>query len=129
MGTFFGVTASSGARIKEGKVDEVKKIMDKYDFSRGLECQINNGIIEIWGDEWPDLWLKYENEDDHDCEDYFDVFLKELAPFLSEDLVIHAIGNENCVFPLSAIEIKVTHRRVIRRGRFRWRFRSIKGSF
>ena len=119
MGIFYGVTASNGARIKEGKVEEVKKLMDKYDFSRGLECRIDQGIINIWG-EWPDLWLKYENDSDQDCEANFDEFLKELAPHLSENLVIHAIGNEKCVFPLAAMEIKVTPRGKIRKNTFRW---------
>ena len=98
MGTFLGVTASSGAKIKEGKFEEVEKLMDKYDFSRGLECRIDNGSINIWGNVWPDLWLKYEDDDDQDCEGNFEKFLKELAPFLFENLVIHAIGNEKCVF-------------------------------
>ena len=120
MGTFLGVTASSGARIKEGKVEEVKKLMDKYDFSRGLECKIDQGSIYIWGNVWPDLWLKYEDDDDQDCKDNFEEFLKELAPFLSENLVIHAIGNEKCVFPLAAMEIKVTPLGKILENTFRW---------
>jgi hypothetical protein len=120
MGTFYGVTASNGARIKEGKVEEVKKLMDKYDFSRGLECMIDNGSIYLLGYEWPDLWLKYEDDDDQDCEDNFEEFLKELAPFLSENLVIHAIGNEKCIFPLAAMEIKVTPHGKIRKNTFRW---------
>ena len=105
MGIFLGVTASSGAKIKEGKFEEVEKLMDKYDFSRGLECMIDNGSIYLLGYEWPDLWLKYEDDDDQDCEDNFEEFLKELAPFLSEDLVVHAIGTEKGIFPLVAMEL------------------------
>ena len=104
MANFLGITASSGARIKEDKVEEVKKLMDKYDFSCGIECRIDNGSIEIWGDVWPVLWLK----DDKDSDDCFNDFLEELSPFLSENLVIHAVGHYKCVFPLSAGEIVVT---------------------
>jgi len=104
MADFLGVTASSGAKIKKDKIKEVKKLMDKYDFSQALECQINNGIIEIWGYDWPCLSLK-NGEDLRNC---FFEFLKELSPFLSEKLVIHVVGHYNCVFPLSAGEIVVT---------------------
>ena len=117
MGTFLGITASSGARIKEDKVEEVKKLMDKYDFSCGLECRIDNGSTEIWGDAWPELWL---NDDDQDFDDCFEEFLEKLSPFLSENLVIHAIGNEKCVFPLAAMEIRVTPHGVNYRGGFKW---------
>ena len=117
MGTFLGVTASSGARIKESKVEEVKKLLEKYDFSCGLECRIDNGSIEIWGDVWPVLWSK---DDDHGCTDYFEEFLEELSPFLSENLVIHAIGNYKCVFPHSAMEIRVTPHGVHFRDGFKW---------
>lgn len=105
MADFFSVTASSGAKIKKGKVEEVMKLLDKYDFSCGLEYQVINDSIEIFGYVWPELWLK---EADGDFDDCFDKFLDELYPLLSETLVIHAIGNCKCIFPLSAMEIKVT---------------------
>lgn len=41
MGYFIGTTASNGARIKDGKEEEINKLLDKYDFSCGLNCQIN----------------------------------------------------------------------------------------
>lgn len=102
---FFSVTASSGAKIKEGKVEEVKKLIDKYDFSCGLEYQIINDSIEIFGYVWPELYLK---DTDGDFDDCFDKFLDELYPFLSENLVIHAMENQSCIFPLAAMEIRVT---------------------
>ncbi|WP_419657529.1 uncharacterized protein Dvar_66750 [Desulfosarcina variabilis str. Montpellier] len=105
MADFHGVTASNGAKIKKGKIEEVKKILDKYDFSCGLEYRIDNGSITILGYVWPTLWLKGDDEDLTDC---FEEFLEELSPLLSENLVIHAIGNVKCIFPLSAMEILVT---------------------
>ena len=121
MGYFAGTTASNGARIKEGKEEEVKKLLDKYDFSCGLNCQIEHGSIEIWGEEWPNLWLKPKNDEENaDCTDNFEEFLEELSPFLAEDLVIHAVGAEKCIFPLSAMEIKVTPQGVVRGGGFKW---------
>jgi hypothetical protein len=121
MGYLAGTTASSGARIKEGKEREVEKLMDKYDFSSDLNCQIDNGNIAIWGDAWP--YLQLESEKDNECtgyDDHFEEFLEELVPFLAEDLIIHAIGAEGYVFPLEAMEIKVSRRGVVIRDRFKW---------
>lgn len=121
MRYFAGVTASSGARIKEGKEEEVKKLIDEYDFSCGLECQINDGSIKIGGEAWP--YLRLKSEKDKECtgyDDHFEEFLVELAPFLAENLIIHAVGTEGCVFPLKAVEIEVTWCGVVRRDRFKW---------
>jgi hypothetical protein len=112
---FFSVTASSGAKIKKGKVEEVTKLLDKYDFSCGLEYEIFDDSIEIFGYVWPELRLK---DPDGDFDDCFDKFLEELSPLISENLVIHAIGNCKCIFPLSAMEIKVTPQGVKYRGCF-----------
>jgi hypothetical protein len=130
MGTFVGVTASNGARIREGKEEEVLMLIEKYNFQTedgphpfigGLVCRIENGSIEIWGYEWPEWTVGPKNDEDNDgCTNYFLEFLEKLAPFLAEALVIHSIGNEKCVFPLAAVEIKVTRRGVVRRGRFKW---------
>lgn len=117
MSDFLGVTASSGAKIKEGKVDDVKKLLEKYDFSCGLECWIKNGKIEIWGYVWPVLWPKDADQESDDC---FEEFLIELPQYLSENLVIHVIGNYKCVFPLSAMEIRVTPHGVEYRNGLKW---------
>jgi len=131
MGTFISITASSGARIKNGKEEEVKKLIDKYNFGtkeksffipEGLECHINKGIIEIWGYEWPNLWLKPKNGEDTDCTEYFEEFLETLAPYLAEDLIIQSIGSEKCCFPLAAMEIRVTPNGVERGGEFKWSY-------
>jgi len=105
MSGFEGVTASTRARIKKGKVEEVKRILDKYDFSCCFHCLIDDGCIEIFGEDWPYFWLK--DGDQHD-EYYFEEFLEELFPLLSENLIIHAIGHYDCQYPLTAIEIVVT---------------------
>ena len=118
MSDFFGITASSGARLKKGKKDKVEKLMDKYDFTYGLNCEVGGGRIEIWGEDWPHLYLKSKNVDINN--DVFEEFLEELGPFLDEYLVIQAVGNEKCIFPLAAIEIIVTQKGVVRRNGFEW---------
>jgi len=115
MADCFGVTASSGAKIKKGKVEEVMRLLDKYDFSCGLEYQIINDSIEIFGYVWPELRLK---DTDGDFDDCFDKFLDELYPLLSETLVIQAIENQKCIFPLAAMEIIVTPQGVKDGGHF-----------
>ena len=116
MADLLSVTASSGARIKEGKVGEVEKLLEKYDFSYGLKCQIDNGSIEIWENVWPELWLKDDGQCVTDC---LEEFLEELSPFLSENLVIHSVGHYKCVFPFSAMEIVVTPEGVKYRNGFK----------
>ena len=113
MSGFEGVTASTRARIKEGKVEEVKRILDKYDFPCRLYCEIYDGCIEIFGEDWPYFWPKDGDQDDFD---YFEEFLEELSPLLSENLIIHTIGHDDCQYPLTAIEIVVTPDGVNLRG-------------
>jgi len=113
MSGFEGVTASSRARIKEGKVEEVKRILDKYDFPCRLYCKIYDGCITIFGEDFPYFWPKDGDPDDFD---YFEKFLEELSPLLSENWIIHTIGHDGCEFPLTAIEIEVTPDGVNLRG-------------
>jgi hypothetical protein len=122
MGQFYGVTASSGARIKEGKEAEVLKLIDKYDYYPDLLCEIYDGRIGIWGEEWPRFWLKEKSKKNvlGDTTDVFEEFLEELAPLLAEDLVIHAIGHEKCEWPMITMELRVTHHGVMNGGGFKW---------
>jgi hypothetical protein len=121
MSRFKGLTASSKARIKEGKEDEVGMLLDKYDL-HGLKCLIHNGSIEIWGNRWPNIELKDKTDIYYpDTIIFFDEFLKELSPLLAEDLIIQAVGNRGCSsFPIGAMEIRVTPQDVILEGRFKW---------
>jgi hypothetical protein len=34
----------------------------------------------------------------------FEDFLREVAPFLAEPLIVQAVGSENCRFPLAACQ-------------------------
>lgn len=133
MGTFIGVTVSNGVGIKEGKEEEVRNLIDRYKFLTegegsypygGLVCRIDHmGGIEIWRYEWPDFCLSPKNDEDFYYADCIEEFVKELAPFLSENLILHAVENEKCFFPLSAIEIKLTPlNRVVRVGALKWRY-------
>jgi hypothetical protein len=125
------VTASNEAKIKRAKEKDVMKLADKYDFLTewgpypllgGLVCQIKNGRIRIFGYDWPNLSSEPNNDESNwECIDNFEEFLKEIAPFLAEDLIIHSVGDEGCIFPLIAREIKVTPRgKVVRGGGFKW---------
>jgi hypothetical protein len=123
MGTFIGRTASNGAKIKEGKEVEVKKLLDKYDYPDDLCCEIDNiGNIQIHGEECPRFWLKEKNNKDElgDTDDYFEEFLEELAPLLAEDLVIHSFSSERGEFPFYVMELKVTPDGVMHGGQFKW---------
>jgi len=120
MSYFFGTIASNGARIKEGKEEEVKKLIDKYNFetesktSSGINCQLIGGIIDIWGQEWHALEVQPKNEEENDGQvNYLEEFLEALSPFLAQDLVIHSVGHEGCIFPFAAVETKVTLRVVV----------------
>ena len=105
MANFIGVTASSGAKIKAGKKEEVEKLIAEYptmmeDGHIELDAQ---GHIHIYGYDW----LQITKKDTEDYEDYTDEFLTRLAPLLAEKLIIHCVGNEKCRFPLSALCIEV----------------------
>jgi hypothetical protein len=103
------VTASSGARIKAGTEKDVQNLLDKYDFSNGLDCRINNGRIEMYGYALLDTRLKEEEAGvERDCGDYMLDFLEELAPFLDENLIIQTFLAKDCIFPFSAMEVRVT---------------------
>jgi hypothetical protein len=121
MSRFKGLTASSKARIKEGKESEAEKLLDKYDFGR-LKCMIYDGSIQIWGKRWPNIELKDKTDIYYpDTVIFFDEFLKELSPLLAEDLIIQAVGNCGCSsFPIGAVEIRVTPQDVILETMFKW---------
>jgi hypothetical protein len=105
MANFIGVTASSGAKIKAGKKEEVEKLIAEYptmmeDGCIELDAQ---GHIHIYGYDW----LNITKKGDEDYNDYTEEFLVRLAPLLAEKLIIHCVGNEKCRFPLASMCIEV----------------------
>ena len=116
MANFIAVTASSGARIKDGKRKELEAYLEKYstDSEDGELAKIEDGeepTLEIYGYGWFTVWEKFTNEDGEEEIDFdtekTNEFSLGLAPFLAEPLVIQLVGNEKCRFPLAAWECKV----------------------
>ena len=121
MANFEARTASSGARIKAGKEEEVSHLFDRYVFPGDLTIETYGGVLEVYGYEWP--YAEKVSEDgsvDPEQEDCFEDFLQALAPLLEEELVINCIGGEKCRFPLSAMEIKVTPDGEVQYGGFKF---------
>lgn len=116
MADFHGITASSGAKVKKGKVKELRKYLKKY-LTLGADCCGEEVVAEVtktndFGKEGKDHYLNiygyawlcvYEDKDYQD--DITEKFLKGLAPFLAEPLIVQSVGNTKCRFPLSAWEV------------------------
>lgn len=110
MGFFIG-----GSRIKKDKEPEVKHLLDKYGFSDGLKCEVENGSIFIYGADWPLVWVSPQSNVE---DDVFEKFLAELAPLLAENIMRRAIGNETCENPIDDAKILATQTGMVRRKGF-----------
>lgn len=119
MSEFLSTTACNHPRLKDH--DVVNKILDSYffdpDFNVGVGFDHDTGMpfLFCYGYVWPEAWkraggVKPEDFDPYVEEIYeqgadgFVQLLKEIAPYLSEPLTVHAIGAVKCRFPLSATE-------------------------
>ncbi len=102
MANLEAVTTSNGARIKQDKKDELEKYLQKYYVGTGdMTVSTEGGVLEIYG---YDVMQAYLIEDDSDVTDKF---LKGLAPYLAEPLVVQVIEHEACRYPLLAQEEKI----------------------
>jgi hypothetical protein len=115
MATFVATTASNGPRVTDPEA--VNKVLERYFWDGELtvtcvkEEQTGHSHLEMYGFDWPSAWHIPEGIDPEEFEpdyadssDGFDDFLKEIAPLLAEPLTVHAVGSENCRYPLSACE-------------------------
>lgn len=102
MANFEAITASNSAKVKKG----VTALLEKYNLIEShyeVEIELNKykDRIEIYGYEWFCIY------DPKSGEYATDEFLKELAPYLQEELIIQCIGHEKCRYPLSFWQITV----------------------
>ena len=122
MANFEGVTACNGAKIPANKRVPLKIFLEKYrygELSVGID---NEGFFIFNGYEWPCIYSGLRDEDsvmtsDIDpYEDMSDEFYDGLREFMPNNqknpLIIHAIGYEKCRYPLSAMEIIITKKKV-----------------
>ena len=109
MANLESVTASNGAKIKRGKKDALKKYLQKYTIDSEVVAEIKEGnFLVVYG--YALLWAypRVDGKDDYgDDVDVSEEFLKGLAPYLAEPLIIQDISHEACRFPLRAQEAKV----------------------
>lgn len=119
MANFEARTTCNRPRITDP--EKVKEICAKYggmeDSPKVEEIEGEDGTPEyhlfIFSYDWFQLWPFYKEGDGHthetyegemnlDDEEATDRFLKEVQPYLAEDLVVLSIGAERLRFPLSA---------------------------
>lgn len=102
MANYYATTVSSGGKLKDKNEEKVKEIIANYTFGDGqgdLNVEIETKLrgekyIEVWGES---ATCAYRKEDiDQEDGEVFDQFLKEVAPFLAEPLVVSEVGNEKC---------------------------------
>jgi len=106
MANFDAVTASNEPRIMSVYLGTVQGIISKYTSS--VSIVLENDVLCIYGYDWFQMYAPFDEDLDFLNEDISEDFLKEIAPYLAEPLIIHCVGSEKCRFPLSAIEITVT---------------------
>lgn len=117
MATLQATTSSTRSRIDPEAKEQIKAIVDEYDFW-GAHDEINidveedsdrNTTINIYGyDVFDPTKPIYEDgefiEEGDSCAEEF---LKRIAPYLEEVLVIEMVGHEKARFPLLAIQWNV----------------------
>ena len=100
------VTASSSVKVKDP--ERVKAMLNNYEMTCDLFWQVDSdNRFSLHGYNWPDLTLAIPDGDEEDDGACFEEFLKSLAPFLEEPLVIHSIGYEKGRFPPSGQSVLV----------------------
>ena len=116
MATFVGVTTSSGAKIKEEKIQELRTYLSMFNTAgedgEMVHLEETSFTIDIYGYGWLYVSRYIEGSvpeaNDFEAEEYsLEEFLRGLAEFLKEPLIVQCIGNENCRFPLAAWECKI----------------------
>jgi hypothetical protein len=125
MADFMAVTASNNPRIMDHEA--VETVIARYWFEAelnlgvGFDHETGEPYLFIYGYQWPEAWklaegMTHENFDPYTEENYeigadgFIELLKELALYLTEPLIVQAVGNTRCYFPLSACEWRIKPR-------------------
>lgn len=103
MSVFMATTACNIPKCKEGASEILEKILERFNLDCDLTICVEDGFLHFYGYDWPDASLSKPDDDtEWDDSSCLDEFLQELAPLLEETLIVHAIGNEKCRFPLAA---------------------------
>ena len=107
MANFKSVTSSNNPYVKD--LNAVQKAIKRYPIISDVTFGVNNGYLYCYGYDWPACTVENdpELEASMSCDDLFDLLLKEIAPYLASNFIIHMIGHEKCNFPLSAIKLIV----------------------
>lgn len=112
MATLQATTSSTWSEVDPDAADQIESIIDEYNFW-GVHTEVNveikdnrddETIISIYGhaafDPAKPIYEDGEVVDEqHGCAEEF---LKRIAPYLEEQLVIETIGHEKARFPLLA---------------------------
>lgn len=102
MANYYGTTVSRGGKFKKGSENKLQEIVNKYTFGDGqgeLSVSVSReGEIQVWGDSSTYAYRKEDTENDEEC---FDVFLKEITPYLAEPLIVSEVGNEKCRYVMA----------------------------
>ena len=121
MANFEARTASSGLKIDKKDIEKVKQYIDRFCFGGDIECSIDKaGTLHFYGYEWPYVTKKELKDEDGDpidiceqddcCHEFFMGLRKFVKP--SHTYTVQMIGAENCRFPMSACEARITNKRV-----------------
>jgi hypothetical protein len=119
MTDFLAVTACNQPKLKDHMA--VERIIAGYffdpDFNVGTLFDEEDGrpMLFVYGYVWPEAWklpadLAREDFDPYSSDSYeegadgFIELLREFAPHLDQPLVVQAIGNEKCRYPLAACQ-------------------------
>jgi hypothetical protein len=117
MATFVATTASNAPLLKD--VEGVTKVMEQYfwddEVAPVIQTDRGQPCLAIHGYGWPASWRipdgvsKDDFEPDYavDSSDGFEQFLKAVALFLTEPLIVQSVGFFNCRFPVSACEWRI----------------------
>jgi len=106
MASFRGITACNSAKVNDA--GKVKDLMDLYVLTSDVNWKLENGFFTIYGPDTPYVELADLGGDEcQDDSDHFEDFLRELAPFLENPLIVQSIGNEKCTFPLMGQSLMV----------------------
>lgn len=103
MANFMAITACNTPKCKCGAAEMLEKTLERFDVTSDVTIYVEDGYFHFYGYDWPSVCRTKPDDDlDWDDSDCLDDFLLELAPLLEETMIVHAIGNEKCRFPLSA---------------------------
>lgn len=117
MPTFLATTGSNEAAVHD--VSGLRRVLDRYflvgDVRACLREVDGTPTLMICGFDWPAAWSMPAGADaddldpdwDADGDEGFLQLLQDIAPYLTDALVVQAVGAEACRFPLAACQWRV----------------------